>query len=353
LIAELIEKQLPPVVLDALRSVDRLPRVLGDFYRCHSGSPGPTYHELQLRPNDLETFCIRFACSDGRVIGGMVFDSQGAIHTLHHVSPFQSRRLLLTLLALCEEECAPTEAVSGAIQAAAPGGEYELHEAGVSECRERRRAGRKLDKQYWGLPVPSPATFTAILSSLPAVDRADLTYYAFGTGSRETRRVLVRRIVGTGGGEKNWHLTDRQGEAYVFEMARAIASGRLDVNLAEDLIALSPVGALYFVSTNGRHRIAALKGLQALTEAPLAVTVAVEDIIPLRRSVPPRSLSARGPSTRRSGPASSRASGRGPGKSRLVSFRRRRRFRPGRRRRGCSPVTFGGLRRCTRRPPGP
>jgi hypothetical protein len=86
-------------------------------------------------------------------------------------------------------------------------------------------------------------------------------------GAEVVQDVPVDLIIGTSEGD-SWDFTDRHRdedsipEEYVWKMAQALKAGMLRLPSTAEPISLVELDGNYFVMNNGRHRIAALKGMK-------------------------------------------------------------------------------------------
>src|SRR3989344_711461 len=101
--------------------------------------------------------------------------------------------------------------------------------------------------------------FRERLRLLPCISTGDLfAFMSLQTSPRQVKQVQVRSILGSED-PPTWDLTDR-GSRYVFDLAQKIKSGAIDLNRMEPP-ALYEYRGLYGVMADGRHTIAAVKGL--------------------------------------------------------------------------------------------
>jgi hypothetical protein len=123
--------------------------------------------------------------------------------------------------------------------------------------------------------LPDLDRFRLRLDSLPCIDPAELMYFAaYRQGTVETRPVPVSLILG-GTLMTTWDMTDRArfgltAPEYIHDLARKLHEGKIEIvesgarSTAPGQLAppdLMEVEGIYLVIANGRHRVAAYKGL--------------------------------------------------------------------------------------------
>ena len=132
---------------------------------------------------------------------------------------------------------------------------------------------------YEHVEIPPLEEFRANLRSLRYVDLNQYLNNLLTEGGEViTQDVPVDLIIGTSVGQ-SWDFTDRQRdknttpEEYVWNIARALKEGTLRLSVKSETIILTEINGLYFVSLNGRHRIAAMKGMKGENVVAVGVEV--------------------------------------------------------------------------------
>ena len=141
--------------------------------------------------------------------------------------------------------------------------EYRLLDRGAYYATSARR--------FSGHALPGRERFERRLKSAPF---AEQEVFGWNTGGwisvfegSETSQATVRvdQILGCKPDGEGWFLTDRSSAAdpahYVYRFAEKIRVGAFQPDKNNRDIGLFQFGRAYFVTLNGRHRIAAMKGL--------------------------------------------------------------------------------------------
>lgn len=138
-------------------------------------------------------------------------------------------------------------------------------------------------RRFSGHTRPGAERFVRRLLSAPFAELEDFGFNsdAFATlvesGASEQQVVPVSRVLGCKPEGVGWYLTDRSPadnpSSYLYSLAEAIRAGTFNPDKDRWDICLFQLGAAYFVTTNGRHRLAAMKGLVG---PPITVSARVE-----------------------------------------------------------------------------
>lgn len=116
--------------------------------------------------------------------------------------------------------------------------------------------------------LPELQEFRRHLESLPYLRMVEFeSVFVDGPTAKRVEDVPVSRILGcTFGSDTGWYFTDRGNfeippEEYVWNFARKIKEGSYLVDIDDPDVHLVAIGDVYFITVNGTHRVAALKGL--------------------------------------------------------------------------------------------
>lgn len=85
--------------------------------------------------------------------------------------------------------------------------------------------------------------------------------------------VPVSKVLGTSSCNHSWLLEDDRGKAYLHAMAIAMKDGTLLPYLIEEPIQLFKHGETFWVASNGRHRVASIKGMLASSQLTIRAHV--------------------------------------------------------------------------------
>lgn len=144
----------------------------------------------------------------------------------------------------------------------------------VQEVRERQ-ARLIQSAQYRDVEIGAPNEFRARLAELPFhdINSAIPDFVRLPQSRRGRQAVPVSNIIGTSNPDDSWLLNNGRGRPYIFDMAHALKSGALVADSRFEPISLFDHHGQYWVAHNGRHRVAAIKGM--VSERELTVMAEV------------------------------------------------------------------------------